>query len=325
MAATFGSTGRMRPGSSLYAWSCPDRCAATTNPKGLRGAPLERELAVADSRPWPIAKQRSGRLDNPTGEVKGLAEATAVEDKPLAAVAACVEAHQWSREQVQRTAHRVEQDQATSAYPPHRFQSPQRVTQHLQHVTHHHEVELADFGRIEVVDAQVAQLGPRPEQFGGKLKVSLRGAAVPLAAHPVRGEVVEPGRVENVDGHHLAGPTALELKRPEPVHRPDVETTQPSQRRRPRQPQGRPADSQPPGVRTPGATSIVCHQSSPATRTRTSSASSTTPPSSNWHPPAEKGLARTPLLRRAGATMDHGPPGTLQHSRGTTGLGRSPP
>src|SRR3954454_1981989 len=100
----FPVDGRMRSGSALYAWSCPDRCAATTNPKGLRGAPLERELAVADSRTWPIAKQRSGRLDNPTREVNGLAEATAVEDNRLAAVAACVEAYQWSREQVQRTA-----------------------------------------------------------------------------------------------------------------------------------------------------------------------------------------------------------------------------
>src|SRR4051794_16179324 len=131
----FPVDGRMRSGSALYAWSCPDRCAATTNPKGLRGAPLERELAVADSRPWPIAKPRSGLLDNPTGEVECLAEATAAEENPPAAVGACVGAHRGSREQARGTAHRVEQDQVPSAYPPHRFQSPQRVTQHLQHVT----------------------------------------------------------------------------------------------------------------------------------------------------------------------------------------------
>src|SRR5215212_3933214 len=58
------------------------------------------------------------------------------------------------------------------------------------------------------------------------------------ATHPVSEEVIEPRRVENIGSHDLTRPAALELERPEAVHRPDVQTTHTLERRRPRQPQG---------------------------------------------------------------------------------------
>ena len=180
--------------------------------------------------------QRRGLLDDPAGEVERLAQAAPVEDEPLAAVAARVEPRKRSREQVERTAHRVEQDQMAAADAPHRLEAAQRVAQHLQHVAHHDEVELADLGRVELVDAQVAQLDARAEQLGREREVPLRVAAVPLTAQPVGDEVVEPRRVEDVARDDLARPAALELERPEAVHRPDVEAAHAGERRRPRQP-----------------------------------------------------------------------------------------
>jgi hypothetical protein len=60
-----------------------------------------------------------------------------------------------------------------------------------------------------------------------------------LAARPVGQEVVEPRRVEHVARYDLARPAALELERPEAVHRPDVKAAHSGERRRPRQPLGR--------------------------------------------------------------------------------------
>jgi hypothetical protein len=70
-------------------------------------------------------------------------------------------------------------------------------------------------------------------------EVALRGASVLLTAQPVGDEVVEPRRVEHVAGDDLARPAALELERPEAVHRPDVEAPHSGKRRRPWQPLGR--------------------------------------------------------------------------------------
>jgi hypothetical protein len=46
-----------------------------------------------------------------------------------------------------RSADRVEHDQMTAADAPHRLEAAQRVAEHLEHIAHHDEVELA-------VDAQ---------------------------------------------------------------------------------------------------------------------------------------------------------------------------
>jgi len=171
--------------------------------------------------------------------VSSTTQPAAVEHKPLAAIAARVESRKWSREQVERTAHRLEQDQVTSTDTPHRLEAAQRVAQHLQYVAHHDEVELADRGRVEFVDVQVPQLDPRPEQLRREPEVPLRVAAVPLAAQAVGDEVVESRRVEDVACHDFTRPAAFELKRPEAVHRPDVETAHAVERRRPRQSRSR--------------------------------------------------------------------------------------
>jgi hypothetical protein len=88
------------------------------------------------------------------------------------------------------------------------------------------EIEVADLGGVEVVDAQLAPRDPRAQGVAGDLEPP----AFPLAPGDrgdrlgaASGGPVPPTGLEDVDPDHLLGSAALELEGPEAVEGPDVE------------------------------------------------------------------------------------------------------
>ena len=94
----------------------------------------------------------------------------AVEDEPLAAVAARVEPGERRAEERERRAHRVEQEQVPAADAPDRLERADRVGDHLQDEAHDDDVVLA----LEVEDA--------PRLVGDARAAQLAGELEPLAA-----------------------------------------------------------------------------------------------------------------------------------------------
>src|SRR5689334_18940499 len=191
----------------------------------MDGATPQRVLTGNDPGPGSVLQKGRGFLGDPARQLEGLVQTAAVEDEPLTAVTAGVQAGQGGREQVERTAHGVEQDQVSSTAPSNRFEPSHRVTQHLQHVSPHHEVDLAHLGRVQVVDIQVAELGSRPEQLGSESEVLLRRATEPTAGQSVGDRVVEPVRVGYVTGDDRVRTSSFQLESPKAVHGAYVETT----------------------------------------------------------------------------------------------------
>jgi hypothetical protein len=74
-----------------------------------------------------IAEALGDRLDLEAGELERLGQAAAVEDEPLAAVAPRVEPGDRRRDQRERAADRVEQQQVAAADGSHRLQRSKRV------------------------------------------------------------------------------------------------------------------------------------------------------------------------------------------------------
>src|SRR3954451_23141177 len=99
---------------ALFEWSCPHRGAAPAEATRQHGATPKPEFAPADCWSGPVVEQRCGFLDDPAGKPEYFAHPTTVEHEPLAAIATRVESRQRRREHIERTAHRLEQDEVTA-------------------------------------------------------------------------------------------------------------------------------------------------------------------------------------------------------------------